>query len=81
MYLRNIDGLGRIHIPAEAREKLNISTNEFVELECKNECLIISKRGKSPSEMISELIEKYSKQIVNGKISSKILDDLKKIKF
>lgn len=64
-FVRRLDLLGRITIPAELRKKLNIDTRDAVEIFLDNETLVL--RKYEPCDMFTgemdELIEFHGKQV------------------
>ena len=63
--MRKIDNLGRIVIPKDFRYILDIKNNDELNIDLKDDKIIISKPGKSEAEQRVEELEKENKQLKN----------------
>ena len=63
--VRRIDGLGRLTLPSELRNKFNLEIKDFVEIFVENGCIII--RKYVPTDIFNgssdELIEYHGKKV------------------
>ncbi|MBQ2972357.1 MAG: AbrB/MazE/SpoVT family DNA-binding domain-containing protein [Ruminococcus sp.] len=58
MFTKNIDQLGRIVIPSDIRKKLGVDVGDALDLNLKNNTIIISKHYEDPLDELQGVIQK-----------------------